>query len=200
MQNNLYPVFLKLEKLKILLVGAGKVGGEKLHSILNNSPETHVKVVANAISDDVGRLAVNHWNVRLVQRKFQLNDLNNVDMIFLATNNHILHESIVKNANTRKILVNVADTPDLCDFYLGSIVQKGYLKIGISTNGKSPTIAKRFKQYLNVLIPDDINQLIININEIRNHLKVDFQEKVKILNEYTKSLLLKKHNEYYHKK
>jgi siroheme synthase-like protein len=199
MQNNLYPIFLKLEKLKVLLVGAGTVGAEKLNSILINSPETHVNVVADAFSDEVVRLAVNHWNVRMTQRKYQPGDLHNTNMIFLATNNRSLHESIAKSAKSRKILVNVADTPELCDFYLGSIVQKGHLKIGISTNGKSPTLAKRFKQYLNALIPDDINQLIINLNEIRNHLKVDFQEKVKILNEYTQSLLLNNHDEYYHK-
>ena len=48
----------------------------------------------------------------------------------------------------KKLLVNVADTPELCDFYLGSIVDKGNLKIAISTNGKSPTIAKRMREQL----------------------------------------------------
>ena len=58
-----------------------------------------------------------------------------------------LHEEIKAMATEKGILVNVADTPDLCDFYLGSIVQKGNLKIAISTNGKSPTAAKRIKKY-----------------------------------------------------
>ena len=51
-------------------------------------------------------------------------------------------KKIKQQANAAGLLVNVADTPDLCDFYLGSIVQKGNLKIAISTNGKSPTVAK----------------------------------------------------------
>jgi siroheme synthase-like protein len=126
-------------------------------------------------------------------------DLIKADLVFLATNDHQLHKSIVRVTKDFNILVNVADTPDLCDFYLGSIVQKGHLKIGISTNGKSPTIAKRMKEYLNDTIPDDINQLIISLNGLRNHLKTDFNEKVKILNEYTQSLLVKKYDKQYPK-
>jgi siroheme synthase-like protein len=84
--------------------------------------------------------------------------------------------------------VNVADTPELCDFYLGSIVQKGNLKIAISTNGKSPTIAKRIKEVLNETIPDEINDLLNNMQSIRDKMSVDFAEKVKRLNELTKTL------------
>jgi siroheme synthase-like protein len=197
--NNLYPVFLKLHRLNILLVGAGKVGAEKLHSILNNSPESRVTVIGEKISDEVGRIAVKNWNVRLTQRKFQFSDLNHTDIVFLATNDYQLHKSIVKELRGKKILVNVADTPELCDFYLGSIVQKGHLKIGISTDGRSPTVAKRLREYLEDIIPDQINRLISNMNGIRNNLKIEFDEKVKLLNEYTQSLLIEKHNEQYRK-
>lgn len=193
-QNNLYPVFIKLDKLKVLLIGAGNVGAEKLRSILSNDPETNVTVVADSISDEVGRLAVNHWNVRLVQRKFLVSDLIKADLIFLATDNHQLHKSIVNMAKDLNKLVNVADTPDLCDFYLGSIVQKGHLKIGISTNGKSPTIAKRIREFFEDTIPDDIDQLILSLNEIRSYLKTDFGDKVKTLNEYTQTLLVEKYD------
>ena len=62
-----------------------------------------------------------------------------------------LHLQIKNAANEKGILVNMADTPDLCDFYLSSIVQKGQLKIAISTNGKSPTAAKRIKELLMIL-------------------------------------------------
>jgi siroheme synthase-like protein len=58
-----------------------------------------------------------------------------------------LNKYIRHSAHDRKLLINVADKPELCDFYLGSIVQKGDLKIAISTNGKSPTIAKRLKKF-----------------------------------------------------
>src|SRR5205814_906851 len=82
-------------------------------------------------------------------------------------------------------LVNVADTPDLCDFYLGSIVKKGDLKIAISTNGRSPTMAKRVKEVLNDSFPDETQEVLENLSEIRNNLKGDLEMKVKKLNEIT---------------
>jgi len=71
---------------------------------------------------------------------------------------------------------------------LGSIVQKGNLKIAISTNGKSPTIAKRVKELLNETLPDEIDELLGNMQLIRNKMGGDFAEKVKQLNEITKKL------------
>ncbi|MGZ4117908.1 MAG: TSUP family transporter, partial [Bacteroidia bacterium] len=90
------------------------------------------------------------------------------------------------------ILINVADTPDLCDFYLGSIVQKGDLKIAISTNGKSPTLAKRLKEVFNEALPDDTQESIENLNKFRDLLKGDFTNKVKELNKATAILIDKK--------
>ena len=88
-------------------------------------------------------------------------------------------------------MVNVADTPDLCDFYLGGIVTKGNVKIAISTNGKSPTTAKRLRQLLEEVIPEDINELVENINKYRETLKGDFEYKVETLNKLTEGLVEK---------
>ena len=190
MKNNLlFPVFLKIKKLNILLVGAGYVGTEKLNALLSNCPDANIMVVADRISDSVSRLAVKHWNVRLVQRRFLFSDLLKKDLVFLATDDTSLHKRIVIETRKQQILTNVADTPELCDFYLGSIVQKGNLKIGISTNGKSPTVAKRIREYLEDIIPDNINLLLENMYQFRDRIKGDFQQKVDKLNEFTRSFL-----------
>ena len=89
-------------------------------------------------------------------------------------------------AHTRGLLVNVADKPSLCDFYLGSVVKKGDLKIAISTNGKSPTVAKRIKEFLNESIPESIDDVLQNMNVIRERLRGNFDYKVRTLNQVTK--------------
>lgn len=187
-KNKLYPVFLKLEKLELLLVGAGNVGLEKLNSLLSNSPEAKITVVAPVIKKEVRLLLQNHPCCTLHQRTFEESDLNHKDLVVLATSDKELHRKIKALAEEKRILVNVADTPELCDFYLGSIVQKGNLKIAISTNGKSPTIAKRVKEILNETMPDEIDDLLINMQHIRNKMSGDFAEKVKQLNELTRVL------------
>lgn len=187
-RNNLYPIFLKLEELKLLLVGGGNVALEKLTSILSNSPGTVVTVVAPAIREEVKEFIVSYPNCTIVERSFEDADLDNKNIVICATDNRELHKQIKLLANKKGLLVNVADTPELCDFYLGSIVQKGNLKIAVSTNGKSPTIAKRVKETINEMIPEEMEDVLNNMRTIRNGMAVSFEEKVKRLNEITKEL------------
>jgi siroheme synthase-like protein len=189
--NNLFPIFLKLESLKTLIVGGGNVGLEKISAVLKNSPHAPILLVARTIHPEIKELSKKHSNVELVERNFRLWDLWSADIVLLATNSRETNQSILRFAKTRGLLVNVADTPDLCDFYLGSVVTKGELKVGISTNGKSPTIAKRFREFLEEAIPEDTNQLLDNMNGIREKVKGDLSEKVKVLNEVTRSWLQK---------
>ena len=100
-----------------------------------------------------------------------------------------MNHQVWEIAKAKGKIINVADTPELCDFYLGSIVTKGNLKIAISTNGKSPTLAKRMRQVLEEVFPDDTNVLLRNLHTFRKKLQTNFEEKVRILNDLTKSMI-----------
>ncbi|MFP4090140.1 MAG: bifunctional precorrin-2 dehydrogenase/sirohydrochlorin ferrochelatase [Cyclobacteriaceae bacterium] len=186
-QNRLFPIFLKLEHLQTLLVGGGNVGLEKLEALLKNSPEAEITLVADFVKDEVQQLAALHPRVNILHRKFEMADLENKDMVVLATDNPSLHAQIRQETRKRRILTNVADTPDLCDFYLGSVVRKGDLKIAISTNGKSPTMAKRLRQFFEEFFPDNMQDILLNLRSLREQLKGDFQHKLKVLEEVTAS-------------
>ncbi len=190
-KNQLYPVFLKLDQLRILLVGAGNVGLEKLHSILSNSPEAKITIVATEIKEEVRRLVWKHPSCSIFQKQFENSDMDDKELIILATDDKQLHLEIRQAAKEKGILINVADTPELCDFYLGSIVQKGQLKIAISTNGKSPTAAKRIKEVLHEALPGELDDVIENLHKVRNKLSGNFEDKVKKLNSITKVLVEK---------
>ena len=190
--NHLFPVFLKLENLQLLIVGGGYVGMEKLEAVISNSPAASITLVATQISDAIKDLAKKYPNIILKEKPYHINDLANNDIVIAAINDPVISKQVVTDAKSKKILVNAADKPELCDFYLGSIVQKGNLKIAISTNGTSPTIAKRIKEVLNDTLPDEIDSLLHNMQNIRNKMSGDFTEKVKQLNEITKKLAVNK--------
>src|SRR6476659_917190 len=187
--NELFPVFLKLQNFHTLLVGGGNVGLEKLTALLGNSPKANVTVVADRYLPELKELVSNHPSVKIIERKFEDHDLEGIELVMLATDNRDLHVYIRNIAKEKGLLLNVADTPELCDFYLGSIVKKGNLKIAISTNGKSPTVAKRIKEVLNENIPDEIDDTLEQINKLRLTLSGDFADKVKALNQATASLV-----------
>ncbi len=187
--NVLFPVFLKLHQLRVLVVGGGYVGWEKLQALLTNSPLVSVDLVGTTIRKEIKLLAAKYPNLRLHERPFDLHDLEQVEVALLATDSRETNHRIRTLAKAKNILVNVADTPDLCDFYLGSVVKKGNLKIGISTNGKSPTFAKRFRQVLEEVLPEETDMVLSNLRVLRDRLKGDFEYKVNKLNEYTASLI-----------
>ena len=186
--NNLFPVFVKLEELRLLMVGGGKIGLEKLQTVLQNSPSTTITLVAPEIGDVIRELAARHLTIRLLERPYHSNDLEYADLAIVAVNDRAISETVALDARVRGVLVNVADTPDLCDFYLGSVIRKGHLKIAISTNGKSPTVAKRLKEEIGNMIPEEMNGVLDNMQTIRKSLNGDFGEKVRRLNELTSVL------------
>lgn len=186
--NRLFPIFLKLENFEVLIVGGGAVGLEKLTAILRNSPATKITLVGEQISSEIRGYSIDFHQVVLLERLFGEADLLGKKFVIAATDDRVLNKKIRDLAVAAGLLVNVADTPELCDFYLSSVVQKGDLKLAISTNGKSPTIAKRLKEVLAEALPDEIDDILQNMPTIRGRLAGDFSEKVRILNALTSTL------------
>lgn len=188
--NKLFPVFLKLESLSVLIVGGGKIGLEKLNAILTNAPLAKIKLVAIKIGEEIKQLPAAYPTIQLIERAFLPADVDGSDIVIVAIDDKNESTRIRNIAREKGKLVNVADKPELCDFYMGSIVQKGNLKMAISTNGKSPTIAKRLKDLFNELLPEEIDELLDNMQNIRSKLQGDFTDKVNQLNAITRDFVL----------
>ena len=187
--NRLFPIFLKLEELNVLLVGGGRVGLEKLLALLQSSPAATILIVAEKISDAVKEFAKHYPAVQFLEKRFEEKDLDDKDIVIIAVNDKVVSRHIRNLAKEKKIWVNVVDTPELCDFYLGSIVQKGDLKIAISTNGKSPTVAKRLREVFQRALPDELHSVINHLYILRNRFNGNFSDKVKKLDTITRILV-----------
>ncbi len=239
MTNPLYPAFFRLDRLQLLVVGAGEVGEEKLSFILKSSPNARVVIIAPWMGEELKALLDEYDQVARTQvqtpppappaqppkgegmesnertaarfaaeppagewqtiaggtviwyaREFQATDVTIADLVVAATNFKDINLAVHSAAKAARRLTNIADTPSLCDFYLGSIVTRGPLKIAISTNGQSPTFAKRFRQFLEAELPDfETTNLLDDLKVFRDRLTGDFKAKVRQLNAVTSSLL-----------
>ncbi|QTD36894.1 bifunctional precorrin-2 dehydrogenase/sirohydrochlorin ferrochelatase [Polaribacter batillariae] len=187
-QNELYPIFLKTQQLETLIVGGGFVALEKLSFLLKSSPNSKVTMVAPFFREETRELA-NKFGVKMIVDEYKKKYLSNKNIVIATTDKEAVNIQIYKDCKEKNIMVNVADNPPYCDFYMGGIVTKGNVKIAISTNGKSPTTAKRLRQFFEDVIPENIDDLVNNLNEYRKTIKGNFEEKVEKLNEFTKSLV-----------
>ncbi|WP_303318389.1 bifunctional precorrin-2 dehydrogenase/sirohydrochlorin ferrochelatase [Flavivirga abyssicola] len=190
-RNNLYPIFLKTKNLHVLIVGGGFVAEEKLTFLLKSSPDSRVTMVSPMFREGTIALA-KKGDVTLIEDTYNKSYLSGKHIVVATTDVPEVNVEVWKDCRAEAKLVNVADNPPYCDFYMGGIVTKGHVKVAISTNGKSPTTAKRLRQFFEDVIPENVDDLVKNLNEYRKTIKGDFEQKVETLNEFTKGLISKK--------
>lgn len=143
--TSLFPMFMKLEKKRCLVVGAGKVGEPKIVGLVDTGAK--IRVVAMDASDRVRRWAAD-GRIELELRAFSPSDLDGVFLAIIATASSALNKFAYEEAQKRGVLCNVVDVPEICDFYYPAIVQRGDLQIAISTAGQSPSLAQKLRQQL----------------------------------------------------
>ncbi len=170
--NDLFPTFLNLENFSVLIVGGESAGLEKLNAILNNSPQTNIRLVADNIHDEIKLQAESNTNIELIGRAFEAEDLTDMDLVVIAVKEK--SEAIHAAAKGNGKLVHVTGQPEMCDFHFSPVVNKGNLKIAISTNGKSPEIAQYLKETLTDALPDTLEAIRENMPEIREKLRGNF--------------------------
>lgn len=143
--NSFFPMFMKLEGKRCLIVGAGRVGEPKISGLIDTGARIHV-ISLQATN------AVRQWaaagEIALELRAFKETDLEGAFLVVVATSSTSLNSSIYRQAQRRGVLCNVVDVPEYCDFYYPAVVRRGDLQIAISTNGRSPSLSQRLRQQL----------------------------------------------------
>ena len=143
--SSLFPVFLKLEGRRCLVVGAGNVAEGKIEGLLETGARVQV-IATRALPSVVQWAELGQIELRL--RPFSMDDLDGVFLAVVATASADLNAQIYRQAQRGGVLCNVVDVPELCDFYYPAVVRRGDLQIAISTNGQSPALAKRLREQL----------------------------------------------------
>ena len=142
---SLFPIFVKLERRAVLVVGGGALAEIKVTQLLEAGAK--VLVVAPKVSDAIRRFA-SERQIEWHERAFVASDVASVDVVFAATGKSGVDRTVAAVARQARVLVNAVDDPDYCDFYMPAIVRRGDLQIAISTNGKSPALAQQLRELL----------------------------------------------------
>lgn len=140
-----YPVNLDIQNQSCLVVGGGAVGTRKVKMLLDCGAV--VTVVSPEMTHSLSVLAVEN-QISLKQRAYHVSDLEGVLLVIGATDNRDINRVIHADARKQGKLCNIVDQPDLCNFILPSVIERGDLVITISTSGKSPAFARLLRKQL----------------------------------------------------
>jgi precorrin-2 dehydrogenase / sirohydrochlorin ferrochelatase len=165
--SSLFPMFLKLEGKRCLVVGAGKVGEPKIAGLLDTG--ARIRVIALEASETVHAWA-NAGKITLESRAFAPEDLDGTFLAVVATSSPSVNEFIYREAERRGVLCNVVDVPEYCDFYYPAVVRRGDLQIAISTGGQSPSLAQKLRRQLERQFGPGYAQWVAELGETRRQV------------------------------
>ena len=163
---NLFPIFLKLEGRRCLVVGGGQVGAQKIAGLLEAGAQvTVVDPSPAAVARELFGTRVT-WQAR----EYLPSDLDGVYLVIAATSDPLVNQGIYDEAQNRGILANVVDVPPLCDFFYPAVVRRGPLVVAVSSQGESPYLAQRVRDEISGVLPEDLDEAVKRIGDERRRI------------------------------
>ncbi len=166
--THLFPVFLNMQERNCLVVGGGQVAERKVLNLLEY--KANITVVSPEVTDNLKQLITRH-SIVWYNREFIPDDLENMSLVFVATDTGSVNQEVASLCREKGILINAVDDPPNCDLYIPSILKRGSLTVAISTEGKSPAYAARLRRELEHIITEDHGKLVDILGEQRDRVK-----------------------------
>jgi precorrin-2 dehydrogenase/sirohydrochlorin ferrochelatase len=157
-----YPVFLNLKGKKTVVVGGGKVAERKILALLQATAD--ITVISPEITERIRREKIK-GRIRHICRQYKKGDLKKVFLVIAATDSARINEKVSREAPG---LVNVVDTPDVCNFIVPSVIKRGPLTIAVSTSGISPALSRSIRQELEQYYSKEFSAYLNSLRTIRS--------------------------------
>lgn len=144
-----YPINLKIANRKCVIVGGGRVAERKVRRLLAFGGK--VTLVSPDLTVGLERL-VQKKRIKYIKREYWQGAIKNAFLIFTATSDRRVNHQIASEAEKLGILVNVADSLKESVFILPAIYRKRNVTIAVSTDGQSPSLARKIRNQLGKLV------------------------------------------------
>ncbi len=162
-----YPICLNLNGAKCLVVGGGKVAERKVKTLLECGARVHV--VSPVFSEWLETMAA-EGKIAAVRRTYASTDLEDALLVIGATDDEKVNGRIADDCHERNILVNIVDNPAQCTFIVPAVLRQGPLSISISTDGKSPLLARRIREELEPAFGPEYREFLDLMGNVRDHV------------------------------
>ncbi len=177
MPSSLYPVNLLLEGKRCLVVGGGRVALQKTRELLRC--QAQVRLVAVAISQELRDLASSQPPPKapdqavlaLREREYKAEDLQDCVLAIAATGDVAVNQQVFEDGRRQGILVNSADDPQRCDFFLPARVRQGDLLVTIATGGQSPAMSSWLRRRLEQELEPELEEMLKVVVQVREEVK-----------------------------
>lgn len=151
-----YPIVVRVAGRRVLVVGGGVIALRKTEGLLASGAS--VTVVSPEFADGFETLPVER-----IERRYAPSDLDGAWLVVAATNDPVVQQQIFDECEARSVFCNAVDDPDRCSFILPAVERRGPVLVTVSTQGRSPTLAKHLRNLLAAAIPENIEELAADL-------------------------------------
>ncbi len=165
---NYYPIMLNVRGRKALVLGGDRIAAEKASAL--QASGAHVTVMHPQFCPELREMH-EQGHISLHYKSYAPGDLAGAFVVIAATNDQALIEALAQEAQERGQLLNIVDVPAYCNFIIPSILRRDQLTIAVSTEGASPSLAKRIRQRLEGLFPPAYGAYLRLAAVARQHMR-----------------------------
>lgn len=163
-----YPIFIDLHALPVLVVGGGKVALRKVQTLLHHG--SLVRIVSPRLVPELKEL-IDGKTCFWREKEYSAEDIQEAMLVFSCTEIEEINAQVSQDAKANHRLVNVVDDPEKCSFIVPSIMEKGDLKIAVSTGGSSPIVARQVRGELEDLYGQEMAEYLTLLKNWRSRAK-----------------------------
>ena len=163
-----YAVNLDLRGRPVLVVGGGHVAARKVAGLLKAG------AIVTVVSPRAVPEITDDPDVRWFQRKYQRGEVASYRLGITATDDPAVNRQVAVDGDTAGVFVNSADDPDNCSFTLPAVARHGDLQVAISTNGRSPGLARWLRRRYERELSGGYDQLLDLLAETRVEARAAF--------------------------
>ncbi len=180
-----FPAFLNLSNRRTLIIGGGKIAGDKLEHMLDFT--TDITIIAPKISPRIGELAAKH-NLTIHKRPYQRGDCQGYFIVIVAVDDLDVQKAVWQECQEVGALCNAVDSVEYCDFIYPSYIKEGDMVIAFSSGGASPSLSKYLRRAIQKLLPKDLASFVAELRMLRKSLPKG-RERMQLLDKKAKKYI-----------
>jgi len=162
------PIHVDTMNKTVLIVGGSDAAEAKLRSVVKT--ESLIKVVSPLISPEIQRW-LEQGRITWIERGFKREDLKDVVLAYVATDNDVYNRQIAMLAKSADVLVNVADVKGACSFITPALIDRDPVVVSIGTEGTSPGLARAIKAEIEMMLPEALGKIALKTKALREEVK-----------------------------
>ena len=162
-----YPINLNIRNKRCVVIGGGEVAERKVGQLIKAGAQ--VIVISPRLTKKLRNLTIKE-KIQHINRNYKAGDLRGAILAFAATDDHNVNRQALEEARRRRVLLNIVDSPEGCDFIVPSLVARGDLLLTVSTSGKSPALSKKIRKELKALYGREYSVFLKLLGSIRESL------------------------------